>query len=73
MQYHRIYVRLKSGGQATGRGLRTGPPPADGTVLDVPLVTGRTVKAWIGPFYREGSVKQGTALPSVTEVYADEI
>jgi hypothetical protein len=73
MQYHRIYVRLKSGGQATGRELRTGPPPDHGRVLDVPLVTGRTVKARIGPFYREGSVKQGTALPSVTEVYADEI
>jgi membrane protein len=59
--------------RGTGRELRTDPPPDHGTVLDVPLVTGRTVKARIGPFYREGSVKQGTALPSVTEVYADEI
>jgi hypothetical protein len=49
MQYHCIYVRLKSGGQATGRELRTGPPPDHGTVLDVPLVTSRTVKARIGP------------------------
>jgi hypothetical protein len=37
MQYYRIYVRLKSGGQATGRELRTGPPPNHGTVLDVLL------------------------------------
>jgi hypothetical protein len=73
MQYHRIYVRPKSGGDATGRGLRTAPPPGRVTVLDVPLVTGRTVTARIGPFHREGSMKQGTAVPSVTEVYADEI
>jgi hypothetical protein len=73
MQYYRIYVRLKRGGQATGRELRTGPPPDHGTVLNVPLITGRTVKARIGPFHREGSMKKGTAVPSVTEVYADEI
>jgi hypothetical protein len=42
-------------------------------VLDVPLITGRTVKDRIGPFYREGSMKRGTAVPSVTEVYANEI
>jgi hypothetical protein len=73
MQYHRIYVRLKSGGQATGRELRTGPPPDRGTVLDVPLITGRSVKARIAPFHREGGLKQGTAVPSITEVFADEI
>jgi len=50
MQYYRIYVRLKSGGQATGRELCTGPPPNHGTVLEVPLITGRTVKAQIGPY-----------------------
>jgi hypothetical protein len=53
--------------------LRTGPPPDHGTMLDVPLITGRTVKARIGPFHREGSMKKGPAVPSVTEVYADEI
>jgi hypothetical protein len=73
MQYHRIYVRLKSGGQATGRELRTGPPPVRGAVLDVPLITGRSVKARIGPFHREGGLKQSTAFPCVTEVFAEEI
>ena len=69
MQYYRIYVRLKS--QATGRELHAGAPPDHSTVLDVPLVTGRIVKARIGPFHRE--VKKGTAISSVTDVYADEI
>jgi hypothetical protein len=73
MQYYRIYVRLKSGGQATGRELRTGPPPNHGTVLDVPLITGRTVKARIGPYHMEGGKKKGAPVTSVTEVYADEI
>jgi hypothetical protein len=43
------------------------------TVLDVPLISGRTVKARIGPYHREGPIKKGTAVPAVTEVYADEI
>ena len=47
LQYYRIYVRLKSGGQATGRDLHVGSPPAPGTCLDVPLITGRVVKAQI--------------------------
>jgi hypothetical protein len=73
MQYYRIYVRLKSGGQGTGRELRTGQPPDQGTVLEVALVSGRTVKARIGPFHREGSMRKGTAVQLVTEVCADEI
>jgi hypothetical protein len=73
MQYYRIYVRLKRGGQATGGELRTGPPPDHGTVLDVPLISGRTVEAQIGPYHREGPIKKGTAVPAVTEVYADEL
>jgi hypothetical protein len=71
LQYYRIYVRLKSGGQATGRDLHNGSPPAFGTRLDVPLITGRMVKAQIGslpntqakPFFRGG----------VVSVYADEL
>ena len=72
LQYYRIYVRLKSGGQATGRDLHNGSPPASGTRLDVPLITGRLVKAQIGslpnanqakPFFRGG----------VVSVYADEL
>jgi len=73
MQYHRIYVRLKRGGQATGRELNSGPPPDHSTVLDVPLVSGRTVRAKISPFRREGIIKKGTNVRSITEVYADEI
>jgi hypothetical protein len=73
MRHYRIYVRLKSGGQATGRELHAGAPPDHGTVLEVALVSGRTVKARISAFHREGSLKKGTAVPSVTEVYADEI
>jgi hypothetical protein len=53
-QRYRIYVRLKGGGQATGRELRTGPPPNHSTVLKVPLVSGRTVKARIGRFRSKG-------------------
>ena len=45
---YRIYVRLKSGGQATGRELHRGPLPELGTELDVPLTTGPAVKARIG-------------------------
>jgi hypothetical protein len=59
--------------QATGRELHTGPPPDHSTVLDVLLVTGRTVKARIGPFYAEGGTRRGTPVSFVTEVYADEI
>jgi hypothetical protein len=61
MQRYRIYVRLKNGGQATGRELHTGPPPGPSTVVDVSLVTGRTVKARIGPFYTEAGTRRGTA------------
>jgi hypothetical protein len=68
MQYYRIYVRLKSGGQATGRDLHNGPPPAPGTNLEVSLITGRTVKARIGLSNTKLS-KFGT----VVTVYADEI
>jgi hypothetical protein len=73
MQRYRIYVRLRSGGQATGRELHSGPPSDHSTELEVPLVTGRTVKAWIGPFYTEGATRRGTAVTLVTEIYADEI
>ena len=69
MQYYRIYVRLKGGGQATGRDLHNGPPPDRGTELDVPLITGRTVKARIGLPSTKGSKTRVT----VISVYADEI
>jgi hypothetical protein len=72
MQYYRICVRLRSGGQATGRDLHTGLPPDHSTGLSVLLVTGRTVNARIGPFHRKESTKKGVK-SSVTEVYADEI
>jgi hypothetical protein len=69
--YYRIYVRLKSGGQATGRDLHTGSPPASGTRLDVPLITGRIVKAQIGslPNTKEVKLLRG----SVVSVCADEL
>jgi hypothetical protein len=71
MQHYRIYVRLKSGGQATGRELHSGPPPDHSTVLEVPLVSGRTVKAQIPNTEKAaGKWRRGS---SVTEVYADEI
>ena len=73
MQHYRIYVRLRSGGQATGRELHTGLPPDCGTVLDVPLVSGRTVKARVGTLNTEKAVGRGGKWTSVTEVYADEI
>jgi hypothetical protein len=72
-QYYRIYVRLKSGGQATGRELHNGPPPDHSTVLEVPLVSGRTVKARIGPSHTERVTRRGSPGSYVTEVYADEI
>ena len=56
MQYYRIYVRLKNGGQATGRELHTGPPPDHSTVLEVPLISGRTVKARIGCRAKRGEL-----------------
>jgi hypothetical protein len=74
MQNYRIYVRLKRGGQAIGRELHTGPLPDHSTVLEVPLVSGRTVKARVGPFFKEGVMRRpGTAVTLVTEIYADEI
>ena len=73
MQYYRIYVRLKSGDRATGRELHTGPPPDHSIVLDVPLITGRTVKARIGPFHTEGETNETGVPLLVTEVYGDEI
>jgi hypothetical protein len=74
MQYYRIYVRLKSGGQATGRELHNGPPPDHSTVLKVPLVSGRTVKARIGPAHTERAMRRkGSAFTVITEVDADEI
>ena len=73
MQPYRIYVRLKNGGQAIGRELHNGPPPDRGTVLEVPLFSGRSVKARIGPLRTKGLMKRRTAVSSVTEVYADEI
>jgi hypothetical protein len=39
MQFYRIYVKLKNGGQATGGELQAGSPPARGTELEVPLIT----------------------------------
>ena len=69
-RYYRIYVRLKSGGQATGRDLHNGPPPLSGIQLDVPLISGRTVKARIGLPNTKHSEAVGTV---VVTVYADEI
>jgi hypothetical protein len=46
--------------------VHAGALPIHSTVLDVPLVTGRIVKARIGPFHRE--VKKGNAKSSVTNV-----
>jgi hypothetical protein len=57
----------------SGRELCIGLPPDHGTVLDVPLITGRTVKARIGRFRRESGMKKGTGVRLVTELYADEI
>jgi hypothetical protein len=69
MQFYRIYVRLKKGGQATGAELQRGTPPDSGTELDVPLITGRTVKARIGL----PNSKHAHTIRSVVTVYADEI
>lgn len=67
MLFYRIYVRLRNGGQATGRELHDEPPP-DHIVLNVPLITGHTVKARI-----DHSHGRGTRSGLVSEVYADEI
>jgi hypothetical protein len=67
-----LYVRLKRGGQHTGRDLHNGSPPVAGTELNVPLVTGRSVKARIGS-YHEGSKRIGNPVSVVINVYADEI
>jgi len=67
---YRIYVRLKSGGQATGRELHRGPLPELGTELDVPLTTGPAVKARIGLSHTELNKPGSTG---VSEVFADEI
>jgi hypothetical protein len=69
-QYYRIYVRLKSGGQATGRDLHVGSPPASGTCLDVPLITGRVVKAQIASL---PNTKHARPLRSVLSLHADEL
>lgn len=74
MQHYRIYVRLKGGGQATGRELHTGLPPDHSIVLNVALFSGRIVKVRIGPFSTEGVIRRkGSAVRQVTEIYADEI
>jgi hypothetical protein len=72
-QYYRIHVRLKSGGQATGRELHNGPPPDHSTVLGVPPVSGRTVHARMGPFHTERVTRRSSPGSYVTEVYSDEI
>ena len=73
MQHCRIYVRLKRGGQATGRELHTGLPPGRSTVLEVPLISGRIVKARIDSSRTERLIRRGNPGSHVTEVYADEI
>jgi hypothetical protein len=72
VKYYRIYVRLKAGGQATGRDLHNGPQPDKGTELDVPLMSGRTVKARIGSPDMTPYTK-GRAFRPVVTVYADEV
>jgi hypothetical protein len=69
MQFYRIYVKLKNGGQATGGELQTGSPPISGTELEVPLITGRIVKARIGLH----DTKHARRVGAVVTVYADEI
>jgi hypothetical protein len=72
MQFYRIYVRLKSGGQATGRDLHSGSAPNHGTEIDVPLITGRTIRARINS-HSEGNKRSGIPGSVVINVYADEI
>jgi hypothetical protein len=69
MQLYRIYVKLKNGGQGTGGELQTGSPPISGTELDVPLITGRTVKARIGL----PDTRHIRRVGAVVTVHADEI
>jgi hypothetical protein len=72
LQYYRIYVKLKGGGQATGRDLHNGSPPASGTRLDVPLITGRIVKAEISPLPNAEQARLAFR-NSVVNVYAHEL
>ena len=69
MQSYRIYVRLKSAGQAIGHKVYTGSPPARGTELNVPLITGRPVKVRIG----SPTTKRSESVGTIVTVYADEI
>jgi hypothetical protein len=69
MQSYRIYVRLKSGGQAIGHKVYTGAPPVRGTELNVPLITGRPVKVRIG----SPTTKRSESVGTIVTVYADEI
>jgi hypothetical protein len=69
MQSYRIYVRLKSGGQAIGHRVYAGSPPVRGTELHVPLITGRTVKVRIGT----PATKHNKGIGTVVTIYADEI
>ena len=73
MQFYRIYVRLKNGGQATGGELEPGSPPPSGTELEVPLITGRTVKAETGPSLPNNQPSKPFFRGSVVNVYADEL
>jgi hypothetical protein len=61
--------RAFTAGLATGAELQRGTPPDSGTELDVPLITGRTVKARIGL----PNSKHAHTIRSVVAVYADEI
>ena len=69
MQSYRIYVQLKSGGQAVSHKVYAGSPPVRGTELNVPVITGRTVKVRIGL----PTTKRTKAVGAVVTVYADEI
>jgi hypothetical protein len=72
MRFYRIFVRLKSGGQAIGRELYSSELPDRGTEIDVLLVTGRTVKARIVS-HSDGSKRAGKAGSVFAFVYANEI
>jgi hypothetical protein len=67
MQHYRIYVRLKNGGQATGRELHSGLPPDHSTVLEVRLFSGAPSKPGSVPSLRrelsEGKVVGPGLLP----------
>jgi hypothetical protein len=72
MRFYRIFVRLRTGGQAIGRKLCSGELPDLGTELNVLLVTGRTVKARIVS-HGSGSKRAGKAGSAFTFVHAEEI